>query len=46
MAEAINAANPVDFLYTEFDSNDHNAWSRVGNDLSVLQWLFAQKKAD
>ena len=44
MAAAINACNPVDFKYTEFDSNDHNAWTAVGQDLETLNWLFAQSK--
>lgn len=46
MAQAINANNPVDFTYTEFDSNDHNCWTRVGQDLSNLEWLFSQSKTE
>ena len=44
MAEAIKNNDPVDFTYTEFPSGGHDAWTRVGKDLSNWEWLFSQKK--
>ncbi len=44
MAEAIKANNPVDFTYTEFSDSAHDCWTRVGQDVSNLEWLFAQSK--
>ena len=46
MAEAIQANDPVDFTYTEFSDNAHDCWTRVGKDISNLEWLFAQSKAN
>jgi len=46
IAEAIKQQDPVDFLYTEFENGGHDAWTRVGKDLSVWEWLFSQTKAN
>lgn len=46
MATAIEANDPVDFTYTEFAGAGHDVWTRVGQDLSNLEWLFSQSKAE
>lgn len=46
MAQAIEANSPVDFVYTEFEGAGHDVWTRVGQDLSVWEWLFSQSKGN
>lgn len=44
MASALEKAGSTVFTYNELEGYEHDVWSHVSSQASVLEWLFEQTR--